>query len=503
MTKNENEPSRGTILIVDDTPENLHLLSSMLKDHGYAVRAMINGEMAIKSVQIAPPDIILLDINMPGITGYEVCRRLKASSHTESIPIIFISALGEVMNKIEAFEVGGIDYITKPFQVEEVMARVTTHLSLRQMQQRLQQQNTHLQAEITERIQAEQALRQANDQLVQLVRELEQNNQEMYLLNQLNGFLQRSQTIEEMYSVCLPILRQIFPGQSGAVYLVQQANQFVQVAKWGDNPPAQHTIEQHECRALEGSRVHLVDEEGMAFVCEHIESHTAIPYICVEMVSRGETLGLLHIRNGPNLADGSSEERIERWERVATIVADRFALALANIQLREQLREQSIRDPLTNMFNRRYLSEILDRDLSRAISHHYSIAFIMIDIDHFKQYNDTYGHDVGDVLLRVLSRFLQQRIHGEDLAFRYGGEEFLIILPSTTLELARKRAEALCTGVREMPIHDTKVQEGVTISLGVASFPEHGTSAEEVIAAADRALYRAKMEGRNRVAVIP
>jgi len=164
------------ILLVDDTPDNLRLLSLMLTENGYKTRKVINGERALQAVKIIAPDLILLDINMPDMNGYEVCRRLKKTPETRDIPVIFISALDDVFDKIKGFQVGGVDYITKPFQGEEVLARVNTHLNIRKLQKQLQQQNAQLQEEIRHRLSTE----EANAQLKALETQLRQ---------QLNVFL--------------------------------------------------------------------------------------------------------------------------------------------------------------------------------------------------------------------------------------------------------------------------------------------------------------------------
>ncbi|MFN6567397.1 response regulator [Dendronalium sp. ChiSLP03b] len=150
---------KANILVVDDTPDNLRLLSAMLTQMGYEIRRVINGQTALKTAQAAPPDLILLDIMMPDMNGYEVCQRLKASEKTRDIPIIFISALDEVLDKVKAFAVGGVDYITKPFSEEEVFARVENNLTIRRLQKQLTEQNILLQQEIRDRQKAESALR--------------------------------------------------------------------------------------------------------------------------------------------------------------------------------------------------------------------------------------------------------------------------------------------------------------------------------------------------------
>jgi two-component system sensor histidine kinase/response regulator len=159
MGTRQSKAPKGNILIVDDTPENLRLLSNVLTERGYKVRSVINGAMALMGAKAAPPDLILLDINMPDMNGYEVCEALNADEQTREIPVIFISALDEVLDKVKGFAVGGRDYITKPFQLEEVLARIENQLTIRNLQQQLQEQNQRLQQEISDREKAEQALR--------------------------------------------------------------------------------------------------------------------------------------------------------------------------------------------------------------------------------------------------------------------------------------------------------------------------------------------------------
>jgi two-component system sensor histidine kinase/response regulator len=159
MSTRQSKATKGNILIVDDTPENLRLLSNALTERGYKVRSVINGAMALMGAKAAPPDLILLDINMPQMNGYEVCEALKADEQTREIPVIFISALDEVLDKVKGFAVGGRDYITKPFQLEEVLARIDNQLTIRNLQKQLQEQNQLLQQEIRDRQKAEQALR--------------------------------------------------------------------------------------------------------------------------------------------------------------------------------------------------------------------------------------------------------------------------------------------------------------------------------------------------------
>ena len=190
--------------------------------------------------------------------------------------------------------------------------------------------------------------------------------------------------------------------------------------------------------------------------------------------------------------------------RPAIAVGERISLALANLRLREALRSQSIRDPLTGLFNRRYMEESLERELRRAVRNKLSVALLMVDIDHFKPFNDTFGHQAGDMLLRAMGDFLSERTRGQDVACRYGGEEFAIILSGATVEAATTRAALLRDDLNHLVVqHAGQVLGKVTVSIGISGFPDHGDTAAALLQAADQALYRAKTEGRNKAVVQP
>ena len=324
----ELKEPRGDILIVDDTPANLRLLASILHEHGFKIRAVVNGQMALTAAQTAPPDLILLDITMPEMSGYEVCEKLKEDDRTRGIPIIFISALDAIEDKVKAFTTGGVDYITKPFQIEEVVARVKTHLSLRTMQRGLQKAN-----------------------------------------------------------------------------------------------------------------------EELLLAHDHLKAKLA-----------------------------------------------------ENEILRQELREQAIRDPLTGLFNRRYLQERLKQEVARADREGTPICILFMDIDYFKRFNDTYGHKAGDLILQELGALLLQETRKSDTACRYGGEEFIVVMSDISLRNAAHSAELLRGEFEKLavPFENGEVLRA-TISIGGASYPENGHSIPDIIQSADEALYAAKSAGRNRV----
>jgi len=206
----------------------------------------------------------------------------------------------------------------------------------------------------------------------------------------------------------------------------------------------------------------------------------------------------LHIQDLSDL----TPERAEPLKTLAVTVGDHISLALANIRLRETLRHQVIHDVLTGLFNRRYLEETLEREISRGRRKGASLGLIMLDLDYFKHFNDTYGHEAGDNLLRALGKFLGSIVRKEDVACRYGGEEFVLILPEASQEIVRQRAEDIRREFPKLPVmHRGQMLESVTVSLGVAMFPDHGATGQDVLRAADDAMYRAKAQGRNRVVV--
>jgi diguanylate cyclase (GGDEF)-like protein len=236
-------------------------------------------------------------------------------------------------------------------------------------------------------------------------------------------------------------------------------------------------------------------------VCYHFPDPPPQAYVCMPLMAQSEMLGMFHLQMTEPVS--TTEAFFSKAQlRLVQTLADSASLALASLRLREKLSQQSIRDPLTNLFNRRYLEESIERELHRAARSKYPVGVIMLDLDHFKLFNDTFGHEAGDTVLREIGSFLSQHIRGGDIACRYGGEEFTLVLPEASLDIARQRAEQVCEDVRHLQVQNHDQSLGtITFSCGVAIFPDHGSSFQSVLQAADAALYRAKRDGRDRVAV--
>jgi diguanylate cyclase (GGDEF)-like protein len=326
---------------------------------------------------------------------------------------------------------------------------------------------------------------------------LAQRSRELDLLNRMGELLQACVTEDEAYAVVGRFVSQFFPEDPGAVFVMSASRNMVEGrAIWGVAPSPDGTVfKPEECWALRRGRMHVVESTTNGLLCSHLPQPAPASYLCVPLIAQGESLGILYL-------GARTHAWPETQQRLASTVADQLGLAVANLKLRETLRNQSIRDPLTGLFNRRYLEETLERELRRADRGQGRLGVVMIDLDRFKQFNDTHGHDAGDVLLRELGRILQSAIRGGDVACRYGGEEFVLILPGADLDITRHRAEQLRESVKQLFVtHRGQPVGSVTMSAGVASFPRHGTTAEVLLQAADAALYRAKAEGRDRVVV--
>jgi diguanylate cyclase (GGDEF)-like protein len=317
---------------------------------------------------------------------------------------------------------------------------------------------------------------------------------ELSLLLELGELMQACRTLDEAFDVILRTGPRFFPASSGAVSLFLASRNAVEVrAAWGEASAfAQKSFEPEQCWGLRRGRMHLSQAEGSAMICGHLSESRPAHAACMPLIANGELLGALHLVDGA----GMSAELQQRMG----VFGEQVALAVANLQLRETLRNQSTRDPLTGLFNRRYCEETLTRELARAQRETAPLSVLMLDVDHFKKVNDTYGHETGDVVLKEIAAVLQKQTRRSDVAGRLGGEELLVLMPNADRDCATKKAEALRASVAELAIraHGRPI-ERVTVSIGVATFPEHGKSADELTRAADAALYRAKHEGRDRV----
>jgi len=387
----------------------------------------------------------------------------------------------------------------------------TTRAHLKRAQRSLKKAHAELEERVAERTcelqNMNQQLEETLAKVKTLVKELECRNEELNLLGEMGGLLQSSQTNEEAFGVVTRYVQLLFPSESGGVFIFRSSrNALEAVATWGQAHSSQEIFPPGNCWALKRGKVHMVRGGDLKIACQHVEVSllAGSGYMCVPLIAQGEVLGLLYLQQpaAPDTKGDNWESISKPIERLTTTMAEQISLAIANIQLRERLRDQAIRDPLTNLFNRRYMEETLEREIGRVSRKKLPLGIIMLDIDHFKRLNDKYGHDAGDTVLREISIFLHSHLRKEDIACRYGGEEFILILPGAELNITLGRAEELQQGIQRLNIESHGQVLGVlTISLGVVVFPDHGSDMDMLLQAVDEALYRAKAEGRNCVIV--
>ncbi len=349
----------------------------------------------------------------------------------------------------------------------------------------------------------EEELRQANRRLSATVTELQQRTREITMLSEMANLLQSCVVPDEAYRVVSTHVEQLFPAESGALYIMEPRQALELRASWGDPWTGPVTFDPEDCWALRRGRVHSMEDHLTGLVCNHMGSSIPSRYLCVPMVTKGETLGILHLQSRPGMSDPPGEFRTQQdqaRQSLAIAVAEHIGLAVAGMRLHETLRVQSTRDPLTNLFNRRYMEESLDRELHRAARNQRFLSLLLMDGDGFKKVNDTLGHEAGDAVLRELARLLASNSRKEDIACRYGGDEFTLVIPEASIETACERAELIRKTVAELVTPNHPLGQ-VTLSFGIAGFPDHGDSREDLLRAADGALYRAKAEGGNRIVV--
>jgi diguanylate cyclase (GGDEF)-like protein len=336
--------NQGTILIVDDTPTNLEILVDYLAERGFDIAVAMDGLSAIEQISDTRPDLILLDVRMPGIDGFETCRRLKARKETSHLPVIFMTALSDTEDKVKGFQAGAVDYVTKPIRQEEVLARVTTHLTLRRLQVSLEENKARLQQEIFERKRVENALRAANEQL--------------------------------------------------------------------------------ERQALELKK---------------------------------------------------------QYE-----VVDKLAVT----------------DDVSGFYNTRFLHQFLDRMVSTTNAAAQAISLVFFDLDGFKRVVDTHGHLLGAKILKEVAAVVHHYLDPDDRLVRYGGDEYVVILPGQERAAALAKVERIKVGVAAAAyLQEERLNVRVTASFGLATFPQDASGKKELLAAADRCLFRSKASGKNTISV--
>ncbi|ADR34299.1 response regulator receiver modulated diguanylate cyclase [Sulfuricurvum kujiense DSM 16994] len=419
--------NRQKILIVDDEPLNISIVAEIL-NHEYDLLVATNGEKALQIVSLDPkPDLILLDIMMPGMNGFEVAKRLKEIPETFQIPIIFLTAKHDSESIIKGFEAGAVDFVSKPFQKEELLARIKNTLQM------------------------------------------------FNLKNALNRALEKSQKYAKTVESQMVLIDKniIISHTDLAGKITEVSDAFCKISGY--------------------KKEQIIGK--MHRVLRHPDMPASLFVKLWETISRGDTW------------QGEIKNRSKNgsfyWvdTLIYPIVDDLgnhigYTSISQNITDKKRVEEISVTDQLTQLHNRMYLESSFAKEIKRAKRYHHLFAVIMIDIDHFKEVNDTYGHDVGDNVLVSISQILSENIRETDILGRWGGEEFLIICPHTSSLEAYNLAEKLRVSIETHPIDVIGYK---SCSFGVSVFDLNDETFKEVLKHSDEALYVAKKSGRNRV----
>lgn len=451
------------VLVVDDVLPNVKLLEAKLTSEYFDVLCATSGPDALEIVQRELPDIVLLDVMMPGMNGFEVCRRIKEDEVTHHIPVIMVTALDQMSDKVAGLEAGAEDFLTKPVDDIALFARVRSLVRLKVMMDELKnRESTGAAFGWTRR----------NDE----PERFDPSNTSVLLIDdQEKASARIVHMLSDMASVAL------VRGDDGAAEKAREKNYDLVIVS-----------------------LSMRESDGLR-ICSRLRSYEEtrqIPIlVIVDDSEHGKKQLVRALEMGVNDYLIRPVERMELIARVRTQVRrKRYSDRLwENLHLSMQL---ATTDAVTALYNRHYMNSHLETLLRSARHNNKPLSLAMLDIDHFKPVNDTYGHAAGDEILQEFARRIARNIRGVDLAARYGGEEFVVIMPDTSLEDAHIIAERLRRTVSDSPfILADGTSVPITCSLGLACLAPHMNAAADLIEQADIALYRAKNEGRNRIVI--
>ena len=345
----------------------------------------------------------------------------------------------------------------------------------------------------------EREARVAVDEMQASLAERDRVTEQHRLLGGYSGLLQSCQTLDEAFELTTGLLQHLLPSAGGQCYALRTSQNLAEsVASFGSPAiPSADVLATEDCWSLRRGQPHRTGDHHGHVMCRHMDRQTdpvGVWTLCVPLVAQGSTLGMLH-------ASAQQEGSLDANDTaLLEAVGEQLSLAMVNLQLRESLRQQSLRDSLTGLFNRRYLEEGLERELARCLRRGLPLSVLMLDIDYFKRFNDEHGHPAGDALLQKVGEVLASLTRGEDIACRYGGEEFTLVFPEADVAMATARAEEIREAIAAATVAHLRQELGpATASIGVASAPADGSTPAALLRCADAALYRAKEQGRNRV----
>ncbi len=476
------------ILIADDSPFIISLLKEVLTEEGHDVETAENGIEALEKIFFDPPDIAILDVIMPYMTGYQVVRVLKNDPITKDIPVMLLTSKSDKADKFWGKHVGADYYIVKDDDVENIVRNIGEAISEVKSKRKITKK-----AKIKRKYSPLNILSKVNDMLDRKLYELVILTQVGRLVSKISNFNSLCEDFLNFYSEIFDysFIMVIIDSEDGAV-IISFINKELSEEKLTEikrkllsKMYMDTGFEGKIYRAFIFGKDNLIKDKSIPSFGEILEH---------QITGEENITGIIAI--------GASEDKMfsldekERFERISAY----SYLVVQSAYLYRKVRELSIYDGLTEIFNRRHIMEILDKEFKLCLRYKREFSILMVDIDHFKKINDTFGHQTGDMVLKEVAYVLNNALRDVDSIGRYGGEEFLIILPNTDTAGAKKLAERLKNEVEKHKFPGAPHELKVTISIGYSHYPEEGISTvSDMIKVADCGLYRAKELGRNRV----
>ena len=320
---------------------------------------------------------------------------------------------------------------------------------------------------------------------------------EIRVISGLNEWMQSCKSLNELFEIVSTFLENIFPNSKGNIYIYSNSRDTLEgVCTW-NGAEIEAEILPESCWGLRRGRTYIYGKNQIEFCCHHAEKNTPKEYACLPIIAHGETIGLMHI-----MPEHEENRTIftEETMRLATMFAEQVSMAIANVKLRDQLLNQSINDPLTGLYNRRYFHDVFRKYIQKADRKNTTIGLISIDVDHFKKFNDNHGHDAGDMVLKTTADTMKKLFTDENIPFRLGGEEFAVLINEADLEKTLEHAERLRTSIEELTVqYGNDALPKITLSAGISMYPDNGRMPQDLMKVADDNLYKAKSAGRNRV----
>lgn len=480
---------QSRILIADDSPTIRDILKFGLESEGYEVVTAFDGVDAIEQAYKYAPDIILLDIMMPRMNGYQTCRLLKSDIQTSDIPVVMLTAQDQPKDKFWGLQTGADEYIIKDFDSDEIFESIVKLLKKKK-------DKKDIEAGQLPKISLDGILSRLNELL-------DKRLFQATILNEINSIAQSRDSCEEVIKELLYLINKVVNYKVGGA-LLRKEDESIDLAFYyttivDDNFTDEVTTRIIDLAAIEIGSV--IDKSNIRVVSfgekrtktnpttEHINSYLSFP-----LRSHKKVIGILFLVSTEHNAFGGD------MPELLSLIANEASVVIDNTMLNDEIKRLSITDGLTKCYNHRHFQDILANEFIRSKRYKLNFSLAIADIDHFKQVNDTYGHQMGDIILKGVVGLLKKSLRDIDFIARYGGEEFAIIMPETPFKGVFDTADRLRRSVENYTFSGLPPGKKITISFGVGTFPDLKVKDQfELINKIDKALYRAKEEGRNKV----